>query len=89
MEALREALFEIVAENQPVTVRGAFYLASSRGVIPKTENEEEVSHVDQRPDRPSEIDQDYQKLLSPIHERAPKPGLSSRLGRNVGRAPPA
>ena len=39
MEALREALFEIVAENQPVTVRGAFYLATSRGVIPKTENE--------------------------------------------------
>jgi hypothetical protein len=39
MEALREALFEIVAENQPVTVRGAFYLATCRGVIPKTENE--------------------------------------------------
>ena len=39
MEALREALLEIVAENQPVTVRGAFYLATSRGVIPKTENE--------------------------------------------------
>ena len=39
MEALRETLFEIVAENQPVTVRGAFYLATSRGVIPKTENE--------------------------------------------------
>ena len=39
MEALRDALFEIVAENQPVTVRGAFYLATSRSVIPKTENE--------------------------------------------------
>ena len=39
MNALREALYEIVAENQPVTVRGAFYLASSRGVIPKAENE--------------------------------------------------
>jgi hypothetical protein len=39
MEALREALFEIVKDNQPVTVRGAFYLATSRGVIPKTENE--------------------------------------------------
>ncbi len=39
MEALREALFEIVAENEPVTVRGAFYLASSPGVVPKTENE--------------------------------------------------
>jgi hypothetical protein len=39
MEALREALYEIVAENEPVTVRGAFYLASSRRVVPKTENE--------------------------------------------------
>jgi hypothetical protein len=39
MEALREALYEIVAENQPATVRGAFYLAASRGVVPKTENE--------------------------------------------------
>jgi len=39
IEALRKALYEIVAENQPVTVRGAFYLASSRGVIPKSENQ--------------------------------------------------
>jgi hypothetical protein len=39
MEALREALFEIVAENEPATVRGIFYLASSAGVVPKTENE--------------------------------------------------
>jgi hypothetical protein len=39
MEALREALFEIVAENEPATVRGVFYLASSAGVVPKTENE--------------------------------------------------
>ena len=35
MEALREALYEIVAENQPVTVRGIFYLASSAGVVIK------------------------------------------------------
>ena len=39
-------------------------------------NTEGVSHVDQRPDRPSEID--HQRLLSPIRERTPKPGLSSR-----------
>src|SRR5215204_4141679 len=39
IEALREALFEIVAENEPATVRGIFYLASSAGVVPKTENE--------------------------------------------------
>jgi hypothetical protein len=37
---------------------------------------EGVSHVEQRPHRPSEID--HQRLLSPIRERAPKPGLSSR-----------
>ena len=39
-------------------------------------NTEGVSHVDQRPDRPSEMDN--QRLLSPIRERTPKPGLSSR-----------
>jgi hypothetical protein len=39
MEALRETLYEIVAENAPATVRGIFYLASSAGVVPKTENE--------------------------------------------------
>jgi hypothetical protein len=39
-------------------------------------NTEGVSHVDQRPDRPSELD--HQRLLSPIRERTPKPGLSSR-----------
>jgi hypothetical protein len=37
--ALREALYEIVAENEPATVRGVFYLATSAGVVPKTENE--------------------------------------------------
>lgn len=35
MEALRKALYEIVAENAPATVRGIFYLASSAGVVPK------------------------------------------------------
>jgi hypothetical protein len=39
-------------------------------------NTEGVSHVDQRPDRPSELD--HQRLLSPIRERTPKLGLSSR-----------
>jgi hypothetical protein len=32
---LREALFEIVAENQPATVRGVFYLAETAGRVPK------------------------------------------------------
>lgn len=39
MEVLSEAIYEIVAENEPATVRGIFYLASSEGVVPKTENE--------------------------------------------------
>jgi hypothetical protein len=39
MEALRETLYQIVAQNAPATVRGIFYLASSAGVVPKTENE--------------------------------------------------
>jgi hypothetical protein len=32
---LREALREIVMDNEPVTVRGIFYLASSAGLVPK------------------------------------------------------
>lgn len=32
---LREALYEIVAENQPATVRGIFYLAETAGLVPK------------------------------------------------------
>ncbi len=32
---LREALHEIVIDNEPVTVRGVFYLASSAGLVPK------------------------------------------------------
>jgi hypothetical protein len=32
---LREALREIVMDNEPVTVRGVFYLASSAGLVPK------------------------------------------------------
>ncbi len=32
---LREALYEIVAENQPATVRGVFYLAETAGLVPK------------------------------------------------------
>ena len=32
---LREALHEIVMDNEPVTVRGVFYLASSAGLVPK------------------------------------------------------
>lgn len=32
---LREALYEIVEENQPATVRGVFYLAETAGLVPK------------------------------------------------------
>jgi hypothetical protein len=32
---LRETLYEIVAENQPATVRGVFYLAETAGLVPK------------------------------------------------------
>lgn len=32
---LRDTLFEIVVKNMPVTVRGAFYLAASAGLVPK------------------------------------------------------
>ncbi len=35
MAELRDALYEIVAESQPVTVRGVFYLATTRGLVPK------------------------------------------------------
>ena len=35
VDELREALRKIVMENEPVTVRGVFYLASSAGLIPK------------------------------------------------------
>jgi hypothetical protein len=48
-------------------------ICNDAAVVRHTEG---VSHVEQRPDRPSEID--HQRLLSPIRERAPKPGLSSR-----------
>jgi hypothetical protein len=37
VEAWREALFEIVAEQQPMTVRQVFYQATVRGVVEKTE----------------------------------------------------
>ncbi len=35
VEALRNALFEIVAANQPATVRGVFYLAETASLVPK------------------------------------------------------
>jgi hypothetical protein len=37
VEAWREALFEIVAEQQPMMVRQVFYQATVRGVVEKTE----------------------------------------------------
>lgn len=35
VKELRDALLEIVEENEPVTVRGVFYLATSAGLVPK------------------------------------------------------
>jgi hypothetical protein len=35
MAELRDALYEIVCDNEPVTVRGVFYLAESAGLVPK------------------------------------------------------
>jgi hypothetical protein len=32
---LRDALYEIVADNEPATVRGVFYLAETAGLVPK------------------------------------------------------
>ena len=37
MAALRAALYDLVAQHQPVTVRQAFYLATTAGLVPKTE----------------------------------------------------
>jgi hypothetical protein len=39
IEELREALYEIVAQYEPITVRGVFYQAATRGLVPKTDNE--------------------------------------------------
>ena len=39
IEELREALHEIVAHYEPITVRGVFYQAATRGLVPKTDNE--------------------------------------------------
>jgi hypothetical protein len=38
MEARFDALYKIVDEQKPMTVRQAFYQATVRGIIPKTEN---------------------------------------------------
>jgi hypothetical protein len=38
MQARRDALYTIVAEQQPMTVRQVFYQATVRGVIEKTES---------------------------------------------------
>ena len=37
MEALRVALYQIVEEHHPITVRGTFYRATALGVVPKEE----------------------------------------------------
>lgn len=39
MGAFRDAIFEMVEEHAPITVRGVFYRATARGLIPKTETE--------------------------------------------------
>ena len=38
MEARFDALYQIVAEQRPMTFRQVFYQATVRGIIPKTEN---------------------------------------------------
>jgi hypothetical protein len=38
MKARRGALYDIVAEQQPMTVRQVFYQATVRGLVPKSEN---------------------------------------------------
>lgn len=37
MEAIKAGLYDILAEQHPATVRGTFYQAVSRGLVPKTE----------------------------------------------------
>lgn len=39
MNLFREALYEIVEEHAPITVRGVFYQATARSLVPKTETE--------------------------------------------------
>jgi hypothetical protein len=39
MEAIRSALYEILEEGEPMTVRQVFYAATTRGVVEKTEAE--------------------------------------------------
>jgi hypothetical protein len=39
MEVFRRVLHEIVEEHAPITVRGVFYRATARGLVPKTETE--------------------------------------------------
>ena len=39
MDAIRDALHDILIEGRPMTVRQVFYAATTRGVIAKTEAE--------------------------------------------------
>ena len=39
MAAFRGVLYDIVEEHAPITVRGVFYRATARSLIPKTETE--------------------------------------------------
>ena len=39
IDRLKGALYDVLSENHPATVRQVFYLAENRGLIAKTENE--------------------------------------------------
>ncbi len=39
MEAIRQAIYDVLAADNPMTVRGVFYQMEHRGLIAKTENE--------------------------------------------------
>jgi hypothetical protein len=67
------AVYRFILDCHAKKVAAEHDSCNDAAVVRHTEG---VSHVEQRPDRPSEID--HQRLLSPIRERAPKPGLSSR-----------
>jgi hypothetical protein len=45
MHALRAALVDLLAPAQPVTMRQAFYLAVTAGLIAKTEQEIQEHHL--------------------------------------------
>ena len=43
VQARREALYAIVVEQRPMTIRQVFYAATVRGIVEKTEPDDEVA----------------------------------------------